>query len=218
MTWQVTVYVFILNEGAAGANPPIEVDQEKRPLPLTWLSEKAWIEILALSRLKPSRGLESLVDSLLEHAEDWKRLFESPTPHKEYIPPPSTKATPTGSRNTGREVGWSPFHRLMIIKALRPDKAVPALFNFVSSTMGEEFIDPPPFDLGGAYKDSNSDTPLIFVLSPGSDPTAQLYSYANVQGFGNKLETVSLGQGQGEVAERMISRGMKGGTWVLLQV
>lgn len=46
--------------------------------------------------------------------------------------------------------------------------------------MGAEFIDPPAFDLGAIFKDSYGYTPLIFVLSPGSDPFGALMLLAGV--------------------------------------
>jgi len=44
----------------------------------------------------------------------------------------------------------------------------------VAKALGEEFILPPAFNLAEIYADSSSTTPLIFVLSPGSDPFASL--------------------------------------------
>ena len=32
------------------------------------------------------------------------------------------------------------------------------------------FIEPPPFNLANCYKDSSNLTPLVFILSKGSDP------------------------------------------------
>ena len=55
---------------------------------------------------------------------------------------------------------------------------VPAIQNYVSRTMGERFIIAPTFDLAKCYKDSTIVTPLIFVLSPGSDPVADFLRFA----------------------------------------
>ena len=66
------------------------------------------------------------------------------------------------------------------------------------------------------YKDSTATTPLIFVLSPGSDPLAALTAFA--KGKRDKpLLPVSLGQGQGEKAENFIRQAVGNGSWVVLQ-
>ena len=51
-------------------------------------------------------------------------------------------------------------------------------------------------DLGLVFKDSSPTTPLIFVLSTGTDPAADLYKFAEEMRFAKKLTAISLGQGQ----------------------
>ena len=72
--------------------------------------------------------------------------------------------------------------------------------NFVNSNIGEYFVVPPPFDLGSIFKDSTPSAPLIFVLSPGADPLNALEKYAESRK--RTVTKVSLGQGQGPIAEK----------------
>jgi dynein heavy chain len=76
-------------------------------------------------------------------------------------------------------------------------------------------VQPPPFDLAAIYKDSSNITPLIFVLSAGSDPMKALESIAVAKK--RNLRAVSLGKGQGIKAENYIKEALKTGDWVVLQ-
>jgi dynein heavy chain len=55
---------------------------------------------------------------------------------------------------------------------------LPAAQLLVESRLGRAFVEPPPFDLAACYADSGPATPLVFVLSPGSDPAAALAQFA----------------------------------------
>ena len=65
--------------------------------------------------------------------------------------------------------------------------------NYVGSTLGEKFTESPPFDLEGAFKDSQSATPVIFVLSPGADPMAYLLKLAKESEMDARMRMLSLG-------------------------
>jgi len=45
--------------------------------------------------------------------------------------------------------------------------------------VGEPFIVVPTFDLAKCYKDSGVTTPLVFVLSTGSDPVSDFMKLAD---------------------------------------
>jgi len=104
---------------------------------------------------------------------------------------------------------------MCVQRTIRPDMIVPAISKFVVGRIGEYFVTPPAFDLGIVFKDSASSIPLVFVLSPGADPLNNLEKYAETKK--KQVFKVSLGQGQGPIAERYIDEGIKKGTWVVLQ-
>ncbi|XP_053190892.1 dynein axonemal heavy chain 3 [Scomber japonicus] len=188
------VWRFLLTGGIALDNP------YTNPAP-EWLSDKSWSEIVRASKLPNLAGF-------FEHVQDnipkWKKLYDSGKPHEEYLPDQ-----------------WSDLlgmDRMIVIRCFRPDKLVPAVQDFIVDNMGQAYIEPPTFDLAGSYNDSNCCSPLIFVLSPGSDPTAGLLKFADdLEMGGSKTQTISLGQGQGPIAAQMIDRAIKEGTWVVLQ-
>ncbi|XP_060776842.1 dynein axonemal heavy chain 3 [Neoarius graeffei] len=188
------IWRFLLTGGIALDNP------HPNPAP-EWLSDKAWSEVVRASNL-PS--LEGLFEDVRENTAEWKQVYDSSRPHEERFP---------GKWNT--LVG---MERMAVLRCFRPDKIVPAVQQFIVDNMGREYIEPPTFDLAKSYSDSNCCSPLIFILSPGSDPTAVLLKFAEDMNMGgSKTQSVSLGQGQGPVAISIINSALRNGTWVLLQ-
>jgi len=84
-----------------------------------------------------------------------------------------------------------------MLKAIRPDKVIPAVELWIEKMRGREFIIPPVFNLQKCFSDSSMSTPLIFVLSPGSDPVADFKRFAQEMDMSKRQESISLGQGQG---------------------
>jgi len=68
------------------------------------------------------------------------------------------------------------------------------------------------------FEQSTPLTPVIFILSPGSDPTSNLQKLAERSGFGlNRLKILSLGQGQETIAMQLLDTAISRGMWLLLQ-
>ena len=73
------------------------------------------------------------------------------------------------------------------------------------------------FLLFPSYLDTSNVTPLIFVLSSGSDPMANFLRFAEDMKYMDKFYSISLGQGQGPVAANLIDKSLRLGHWVFLQ-
>jgi dynein heavy chain len=70
--------------------------------------------------------------------------------------------------------------------------------------MGNFYVEAPSSSLSVIYPQLSVYTPLIFVLTQGADPTALLLKFAQEMDFSEKLHPISLGQGQGPKATKLI--------------
>lgn len=113
--------------------------------------------------------------------------------------------------------------------------------------MGAKYVEAARLEFDKLYEDSGPSTPVFFILSPGVDPlkdveklgtTASLCVFTAGTSLGRvsskfslclglklgftidrgTLHNVSLGQGQEEIAERVVKNASKLGHWVILQV
>ncbi|CAJ1084997.1 dynein heavy chain 12%2C axonemal [Xyrichtys novacula] len=168
----------------------------------SWLQDKSWDEICRASDLP---GIQGIKEAFIQSPGDFKPIYDSKEPCNTPLP------TPWCDR-------LNELQKMIIVRCLRPDKIVPAVTKYVTGKLGKKFVQPPPFDLSKSYLDSNSTIPLVFVLSPGADPMASLLKFASDKNMaGAKFQSISLGQGQGPIAAKMISTAMQEGTWVCLQ-
>uniref|UniRef100_A0A8C2B7Q0 Dynein, axonemal, heavy chain 6 n=1 Tax=Cyprinus carpio TaxID=7962 RepID=A0A8C2B7Q0_CYPCA len=94
-----------------------------------------------------------------------------------------------------------------------------AVTEFVIIGLGQQFVENPPVDLATLYADMSPSIPLVFILSTGSDPMGAFQRFANERGYQDRylVKSISLGQGQGPIAERMIMEALKTGNWIFLQ-
>lgn len=111
------------------------------------------------------------------------------------------------------------------------------IIEFVTQNLGPQFVESPPIKLSTLYEDTSSTVPLIFVLSSGSDPMSSFLRFAKEKSYmeryvhnlalyyvttriimGCRVHAISLGQGQGPVAEKLITNATANGDWVFLQV
>lgn len=92
-----------------------------------------------------------------------------------------------------------------------------AFTDYVKDNLGRMYIENQAVTMDTLYTDSDCKTPVIFILSQGADPTTSLYKFAKEKDFDQKLQGISLGQGQGIKAEKLINMAKDKGEWILLQ-
>eukprot|EP00698_Gefionella_okellyi_P021811 TRINITY_DN713_c0_g5_i1.p1 TRINITY_DN713_c0_g5~~TRINITY_DN713_c0_g5_i1.p1 ORF type:complete len:2528 (-),score=851.46 TRINITY_DN713_c0_g5_i1:18-6647(-) len=165
-----------------------------------WISEQAWDHITELEKLA---NFNNIVQSFQQNGNDWQEWYRSAEPESTPLPD-----------NWDHKL--NELQRMIILRCLRPDRVIFAVTSFIINNLGREYVEPPPFILSDIYADSVPTTPLIFVLSPGVDPTSNLISLAETRGMSTRFKSLALGQGQGEIADRLIATALTEGHWVFL--
>jgi dynein heavy chain len=117
----------------------------------------------------------------------------------------------------GFEEKCNDMHKLILLKNFREELGKQALNQYVGKHLGPYFASIPTVTMENIYADLDNQTPCVFVLSTGADPTSMLLRFCKTVGYGDRLGVVSLGQGQGDPSEALIKAGAKSGDWVLLQ-
>ncbi|XP_043931285.1 dynein axonemal heavy chain 11-like [Protopterus annectens] len=170
---------------------------------LDFLSNSSWSAIKAMSFMDEFRGLDRDIEG---SPKRWKKIVESECPEKETFPQEWKSK--------------SSLQRLIIMRALRPDRMTYAIRNFVEEKLGTKYVEGRKTEFAKSFKESGPDCPVFFILSPGVDPLKDVESLGRKLGFtidSGKLYNVSLGQGQEAVAEIAMEKASKDGHWVILQ-
>ncbi|GBG27447.1 Dynein heavy chain 17, axonemal [Hondaea fermentalgiana] len=184
-------------------------DMEENPLD-DWLPDASWQAVQSLSKLDDFMNLSNDLVEAAPRFRDW-------VSHSH----PETEKLPLDWAHLDR----TPFLKLLVIRALRPDRMTFAVNNFVRSCLpdGAKFSDCDSalnsFDLlCEAFVDASPEVPLYFILSPGTDVLADLDRLAMEHGKekGKSYHNVSLGQGQDKVAEELLGTAHREGHWVVL--
>ncbi|XP_064861656.1 dynein axonemal heavy chain 11 [Oncorhynchus nerka] len=171
--------------------------------PVDFLSNQAWSAIKTMSFTDEFRGLDRDIEG---SPKRWKKVVESECPEKEKFPQ-EWKAK-------------SSLQKLIMMRALRPDRMTYAVRNFVEEKLGVKYTERRKTEFAKSFRESGPASPVFFILSPGVDPLKDVESLGRKLGFTidlGKLHNVSLGQGQEAVAEVAMEMAAKEGHWVILQ-
>ncbi|XP_025054886.1 dynein heavy chain 6, axonemal [Alligator sinensis] len=206
--------------GAAG------LDKELPSKPnVPWLEDTMWYMCCDLEEMLPCfKGLQKEIVSthifikigcldVHINPEAWEGYDSELSYHSGQVEEEKKEGLTKGPWDTRLSI----FQKLIIVKCFMEEKVVSALTEFVIENLGKQFIENPPVDLGTLYQDMSSSTPLVFILSTGSDPMGAFQRFAKERGYSERLESISLGQGQGPIAAKMIKDALKTGNWVFLQ-
>ncbi|CAI6360698.1 unnamed protein product [Macrosiphum euphorbiae] len=191
-------FEFLLNGGIK----PNE-RQEKRLITTKrpdWLPVTCWDNILALSSFP---GFQDVEKSFEKFSTEWNTWYLSSDPENlKLVGPWENKC--------------NLFQRMLFIRSLRLDRLSFSIKHFLSKNLGRQFTETPVVDFKQILNDLNNTNCLIFILSPGSDPTNMLTHLIKNYNKKEQFQSLSLGNGQESIATNLIKTAQKEGQWIFL--
>ena len=157
-----------------------------------WLADSSWDNITELAKLANFHGI---IESFEQYPRDWFQWFQAGEPENTVMP--------------GEWDSVNELQKMLIVRSLRSDRVPFCVTKFIINNLGSKFVEPPILDLNSVYEDSLPKTPIIFVLSPGVDPSANLAALAEKMDFRKNFLPLSLGQGQAPIATQNIAEGVR---------
>ena len=185
------VSIFLKGGGALDINTV-------RKKPKDWIPDTVWLDVVALSSMEV---FKELADSIGRNDALWHTWYDCEAPEGQKIPDYDEKV--------------NSFEKMCLLKAFRPDRVLIAAQEYIAAFLGQQFVESVPLNMENMWKETTPHTPVICLLSPGSDPTKLIEDLAKRK----KIKTlgVSMGQGQEIVARKYISAAVIDGSWVVLQ-
>ncbi|XP_059138610.1 dynein axonemal heavy chain 10-like [Physella acuta] len=182
-------------------NTSLQKSEMKKPFP--WIPDVGWEDCNRLAG--DLSNFQNLREDIANNQMIWKNWYDHDTPESQTLP-----------LNYDKQI--TPFQKLMLLRCFRVDRIYRAIMDYVTLTIGERYVTPPILSFDNIYEQSSPTSPIVFILSPGSDPASDLIKLAERQDFHNsKIKFLSMGQGQEETAIHLLDTAIARGQWLMLQ-
>lgn len=180
----------------------VSMEKSAKACSAKWLSDKGWEDLLKLAQDFEEFG--DIPNHLNDNLAEWRDWYDLETPENIDCP-------------GGFMLRLSSFQKMMILRCFRPDRTYRAITCYVAEKMGEEFITPPVVNFKAIFDETTPEIPVVFILSPGTDPTSELMKLAESQEMQEHFMFISLGEGQETMASNMLQTSITQGYWLMMQ-
>ncbi|XP_076801600.1 dynein axonemal heavy chain 8-like [Clavelina lepadiformis] len=169
------------------------------PKPKKWVLDVTWLNLVRLTALPQFKQITAQVAS---NDKAWKSWFDEEAPEECDTPDGYSKSLDV-------------FRKFLLIRSWCPDRTMAMARYYIIDSLGPRYAEGVILDLEKMYEESNFSTPMICLLSMGSDPTEQIEKLAKKLNL--RCQAISMGQGQEVHARRILQQSMQEGGWVLFQ-
>ncbi|XP_072567808.1 dynein axonemal heavy chain 5 [Paramormyrops kingsleyae] len=169
------------------------------PKPKRWILDMTWLNLVQLSGLQP---FTQLLVQVSHNDRAWKAWYDSEAPED--------AAVPDGYDNI-----MDTFRKLLLIRCWCPDRTIAQARHYIGDSLGSRYAEGVVLDMEALWAESDIRTPMVCLLSMGSDPTENIERLAKTKNV--QCRAISMGQGQEVHARRLLTQSMVEGGWLLLQ-
>ncbi|KAI8811565.1 dynein heavy chain and region D6 of dynein motor-domain-containing protein [Cladochytrium replicatum] len=167
--------------------------------PFSWIPDMTWLNLVALSKMP---GFSDILNQVGKNEKAWKSWYDKDSPENDMLP-------------SGYQNSLDPFRRLLLIRSWCLDRTVMMAKQYIASSLTTKFAESQILDLDALLGESDTRTPMICLLSTGSDPSADIENLAKK--YKADIKAISMGQGQEVHARKLLNAFMANGGWALLQ-
>uniref|UniRef100_A0A8D3DUG5 Dynein heavy chain 5, axonemal-like n=1 Tax=Scophthalmus maximus TaxID=52904 RepID=A0A8D3DUG5_SCOMX len=167
--------------------------------PRRWILDQTWLNLVQLSDLPP---FNQILTQVSQNERSWRAWFDNLAPEDATLP-------------DGYGDKLDTFRKLLLIRSWCPDRTIAQAWRYISDSLGQQYAEGLVLDLDAMLTESDSRTPMVCLLSMGSDPTENIERLAKNKGV--PCRPISMGQGQEIHARRLLATSMVDGGWLLLQ-
>lgn len=175
----------------------------RKPENLFWLSKSSW----------------DLLSNIAKHNKTFHYIKETMIVNPDFLSWIQSDTPETKDPPLCKDICFTKIEKLCIFRVFRPDRCYNATKLFILDTLGGNIEQTQKLDYRSIYDQSNASTPILFILSKGADPHSSIQRLGEEVGFHSphRLSSISLGQGQGPVARRILETAFIRGYWVIIQ-
>ncbi|TPX43177.1 hypothetical protein SeLEV6574_g05202 [Synchytrium endobioticum] len=167
--------------------------------PFNWIPDMTWLNLVSLSKMP---GLGDILNQVTKNEKAWRAWYEKDAPENDVMP-------------AGYQTSLDTFRRLLVVRSWILDRTVMMAKQYIASSLGIKYAESQVLDLDGLLQESDERTPMICLLSQGSDPSADIENLSKKHKI--DIKAISMGQGQEVHARKLLSTFMVQGGWALLQ-
>ena len=179
---------------------------DDRNKPFSWMDQKTWLNLKALSKHKFASEhmsfFKELPERITRNEQLWRTWIDENEP--ENTPVPDYEEKIRADQNIGH------FIHLCLVRAMREDRTLLASNQFVRDVLGDEFVQPVTDQISSIFEETKPNVPVLYLLSAGADPTGNIDEFAKKK---KQVPTgkVSMGEEQEIPAAQLIEQGFQAG-------